>query len=161
MIDDQDTNGRILTHLQELLADGEAYGWPVVLVYHAAWLQHLQQGLAMWRDHNTKLKLRHALVWHRVTPNPKASATSAQPCKQPANVRNQRRQGPFSEVAQPETKACAAFNKGQCVDGTAHPDALHVCRYCLHMRAWTLDSATTKSFSARGKDTKEMGHGGV
>ena len=39
---------------------------------------------------------------------------------------------PFSEVAQPRVQACAAFNKGQCVDGTALQANLQVCRYCLH-----------------------------
>ena len=39
-----DTKELMLSHIQELMADGEAYGWPVVLAYHAAWLQHLEQG---------------------------------------------------------------------------------------------------------------------
>ena len=60
-----DTKELMLSHLQELMADGEAYGWPVVLAYHAAWLRHLEQGLAAWTDLDTKLKLRQALVWHR------------------------------------------------------------------------------------------------
>ena len=65
----QDTKVHMLSHLQWLMADGEVYGWPVVLAYHAAWLQHLEQGRAMWGDDDTKLKLRHACVWHRVALN--------------------------------------------------------------------------------------------
>ena len=128
-----DTKQLMLSHLQELMADREAYGWPVVLVYHAAWLQHLKQGRAAWADQDTKLKLRWVLVWHSMAKNPRPHATTAQPCKQPVNTRNQWQPGPFSEVAQPGAKMCEAFNKGQCVDSTVHPAELHVCRYCLHM----------------------------
>ena len=34
----------ILDHLQELMEDHEHYGWPLVRVYHTAWLQHMEQG---------------------------------------------------------------------------------------------------------------------
>ena len=109
---EQDTKVQMLSHWQELMTDGEACGWPIILVYHTAWLQHLEPGRAMCGDHDTKLKLRHVLVWHRVAPNPKAAATSTQPRKQPVNTRNQRRAGPLSEVAQPRAKVCISFNKG-------------------------------------------------
>ena len=62
----------------------------VVLAYYAAWLHQLEQGQAVWDDHDTKLKLRHALVCHTVTPGSKATATSTQPHKQLANNRNLR-----------------------------------------------------------------------
>ena len=48
---------RILLHLQELMEDGEAYGWEGVCSYHVAWLEHLEQGQAMWDDDVKKLKL--------------------------------------------------------------------------------------------------------
>ena len=36
---------RMLNHLQEMMEDVEAYGWPAILSYHAALLlQHLDQG---------------------------------------------------------------------------------------------------------------------
>ena len=47
----------MLNHLQEMIKDGEAYGWPGILSYHAAWLQHLDQSQAMWDDEAMKLKL--------------------------------------------------------------------------------------------------------
>ena len=71
-----DTKELMLSHLQELMADGEAYGWPVVLVYHAACLQHLKQGRAAWVDLDTKLKLRWALVWHSMAKSPRPVAAS-------------------------------------------------------------------------------------
>ena len=40
----ESTKPRILTHLQEMMEDGEAYMWPIVRSYHAAWLQHMEQG---------------------------------------------------------------------------------------------------------------------
>ena len=46
-----------LNHLQEIMDDREAYGWPANLSYHVAWLQHLEQGKSMWNDEATKLKL--------------------------------------------------------------------------------------------------------
>ena len=55
----------MLFYLQESMADGEACGWPVVLAYHAAWLQHLKQGLQRgqtWTDldrpgHQTEVEM--------------------------------------------------------------------------------------------------------
>ena len=44
-------------HLQELMEDRDHYGWPVVRAYHAAWLQHIEQGWAAWGDAPTKLIL--------------------------------------------------------------------------------------------------------
>ena len=43
-----------LTHLQELMADGEHYGWPAISAYHAAWLQHIEQGRTAWGDEDTQ-----------------------------------------------------------------------------------------------------------
>ena len=129
MIND-DTKELMLSHLQELMADREAYRWPVVLGVSSCLAAASQ---AVTGSMDTKLKLKWALVWHRVTTNSRPSATSAQPRKQQVNNRSQRRPEPFSEVAQSRVKACEAFNKGQCVNGTAHPTALHVCQYCLHL----------------------------
>ena len=43
-LESQQVKVRMLAHLQEMMEDGEAYGWPIVLSYHVAWLQHLEQG---------------------------------------------------------------------------------------------------------------------
>ena len=48
----------MLTRLQELMEDGEMDGWPAVRVYHAAWLQQIEQGHAAWGDKEAKLKFR-------------------------------------------------------------------------------------------------------
>ena len=122
------------THLQDLMEDGEAYGWSMVLSYHATWLQHLEQGWASWGDHATKLKLSHALLWHLVAPSSNAPAAPSQLCKQPpAANRTQRKREPYGGLAKPRSKASAVFNKGQCAENTSHPAKLHVCSYCFHM----------------------------
>ena len=41
---DEDIKVHMLSHLQELMANGETYGWPIALAYHTAWIQHLEQG---------------------------------------------------------------------------------------------------------------------
>ena len=41
---------KMAVHLQEMMADGENFGWPIVRVYHTVWLQHLEQGRATWND---------------------------------------------------------------------------------------------------------------
>ena len=43
------------------MEDGEWY-LSVVRAYHAAWLQHVEQGWAAWGDEAVKLKLQHVLV---------------------------------------------------------------------------------------------------
>ena len=47
----------MLDHLQELMEDGEHYGWPVVWGYHAAWLQYMEQGQEAWGNEAAKLQL--------------------------------------------------------------------------------------------------------
>ena len=58
----QDTKVHILSHLKELIVDGETSGWQVVLNYHTKWLQHIEQCGATWRKEPTKLRQRMALV---------------------------------------------------------------------------------------------------
>ena len=55
-------------HLQEMMEDGETFGWPMVGAYHAVWLQYLEQGKATWNNEATRLKLCRSLVWHRIAP---------------------------------------------------------------------------------------------
>ena len=83
-LESQNIKARMLTHLQEIMEDGEAYGWPVVQYYHAAWLQHMEQGRVSWEDETTKLKLRRALVWHRVLLPTESSSAPSHPTRQQA-----------------------------------------------------------------------------
>ena len=53
----------MLLHLQELMEDADTYGWEAVRIYHAAWLQFLEQGCVSCGDEDKKLKLYRALVW--------------------------------------------------------------------------------------------------
>ena len=68
---------KMAAHLQDMMEDGEIFGWPLVKVYHVVWFQHLNQGRVTWNDEATRLKLCRALVWHRIAPSPQASATPA------------------------------------------------------------------------------------
>ena len=54
-------------HLKEIM---ECFGWPMVRVYHAVWIQHIEQGRATWDDETTCLKLCRSLVWHCWPPVP-------------------------------------------------------------------------------------------
>ena len=47
----------LLTHLQELMEEGEYYGWLAVRAYHAAWLHHIEQGRTAWGDDERKMTL--------------------------------------------------------------------------------------------------------
>ena len=58
----------MLTHLQELIEDGECCRCLAVRAYHATWLQHIEKGWATWGDEDMKIKLRQALVGHWVVP---------------------------------------------------------------------------------------------
>ena len=72
----------MLSHLQELMEDVEHYGWPAVTAYHAAWVQHIEQGRVAWGDEDMKLKLRWALVLHRVVPARSLAFPSQGHCQQ-------------------------------------------------------------------------------
>ena len=45
-------------HLEELMANGELYGWEPVRVY----LQQVENGQVKWSDTEAKLQFCHALV---------------------------------------------------------------------------------------------------
>ena len=64
-------------HLKEIMEDGETFRWPTVRAYNVVWLQHLEQGRAIWDDETTRLKLRRVLVWHRMAPSSQPSPTPA------------------------------------------------------------------------------------
>ena len=49
-------------HLQELMTDMELYSWESARVYHAVWLQQLENGQVPWDDMETKLQFRNSLV---------------------------------------------------------------------------------------------------
>ena len=53
------------THHAELMANAELYGWEAIQVFHAIWLQQMEQGKASWKDGDIKLTYHHALVWHQ------------------------------------------------------------------------------------------------
>ena len=52
------------THLKDLMSGSELYGWDKVRVYHAVWLNQLEQGCVCWDDEEEKLHFQDALVWH-------------------------------------------------------------------------------------------------
>ena len=127
------TREHMLEHLQELMEDVEAHGWRVVRDYHAAWLQLLEQGRATWADGPRKEKLRRQLVWNK--PALTHRLPTAAPVRPPTTVappqpyRN--RYGYTIQPAAPGDRSCAAFNRGACINGEAHPMEQHVCSFCL------------------------------
>ena len=46
----------MLRHLWALLQDVDVYVWRVAREYHAAWLQFLEQGQAMWKDDRERIE---------------------------------------------------------------------------------------------------------
>ena len=48
----------MLSHLQEVMEDGERYGCPAIRVCDATWLQHIEQCRAAWGDVEIKTNLR-------------------------------------------------------------------------------------------------------
>ena len=62
-------------HVEELTEDMNVYGWDKVRVFHAAWLNQIEQNRCEWPDDEQKQKMRRSLVWH-VAMTSKASSTS-------------------------------------------------------------------------------------
>ena len=60
-------NEVILTHLREVFEDVDVYRWKVVREYHAAWLQLLEQGRAVWKDKGSNPGDRACLSFNRGT----------------------------------------------------------------------------------------------
>ena len=113
---------RMSAHLKEIMGDGETFGWPVVRAYLVVWLQHLQLGRAMWDDEATRLKLRRALVWHKMAPSSQPSATPATTAPKAPDAWILPTQGAGRVL--PTTRVCAPASY-------AHPANLHMCSFCL------------------------------
>ena len=124
----------MLAHLQELMEDGEHYGCPAVRAYHAAWLQHMEQGRAACGDEDTKLKLRRALVWHRVVPVRSSGLHRRDTCHKCASLAPTHLDGgQFSVILQNRgTRRVAVSTMANAHPNADHPSFLHVCSYCLY-----------------------------
>ena len=92
------------SHLTELMADTELYGWEDVRAFHAIWLQQMEQGRATWKDGYLKLTYRRALVWHQPAPSRKPDAANL-PAWLPTKTTN-----PFNITAKLGSKACQAYS---------------------------------------------------
>ena len=100
----QYTNALMDSHLQDLMEDGEAYGWPVVRDFHSTWLQYIEMERTTWDDHPTKLKLRCTIVWHRVASATQGSSPNRQPeTEQPYHPAHRSSANPHPETQQPTT----------------------------------------------------------
>ena len=143
-------------HFQEMMEDGETFGWPVVRAYHVVWLRHLEQCKATWDDEATRLKLHRVLVWHRMAPSSQLSSTPTTTTPQ-APTRAPRRTGPFRLTAQPGDQACVAYNQGLCTSNAAHPTDLHVCSFCLQV---THRLCQHSGLNCKCKMLTKNGHGG-
>ena len=77
LAEETDTNkAHMLHHLQDLMEDCEVYWWRVTRDFHAAWLQQMEQGRAVWGED----KLRRLLVLSR------PALSAIQPSKITSNV---------------------------------------------------------------------------
>ena len=125
-------------HLIEMMEDGETFGWPVVKAYHAAWLQHLEQGRATCDNEVTRLKLIRTLVWHRIAPPRKPQPSAAQSTNKPTLV-------------SPKTRACV-------------PATLHIQLSSTHaVTAYNQfrGSVNTESFTAGTRVSQKTGQEGL
>ena len=90
------------THLTELMADAELYGWEVVQAFHAVWQQQLEQYCASWEDQDMKMAFHRSLMWHRPTTVRHPQPTLSTQQKKPAWENTI----PFNVLAKPGPKAC-------------------------------------------------------
>ena len=114
-------------HLHEMMDDWKTFRWPVGRAYQAVWLQHLEQGRAIWNDEVTMLKLRRAVVLHRIAPRPQPSATPDTNTPQ-ARTRSPRHTAPSVSQLNQGTRLVPPTTR-VCVPAT--PADLQVCSYCL------------------------------
>ena len=125
--ENQAVKSQMAHHLQKLMADTVLYECDKVRVFHAMFLNQLEQGQATWGDEEAKMRFKRALVWHQTT-NVTQMATMSAPLPQKMQPRDSQT---YNTTAKLGSNAYQAFNQGNCLDGTAHPNDLHVCSYCL------------------------------
>ena len=63
-VQDTQVKEQMVLHLKELMEDMDVYGWDKVQVFHATWMNQMEQCRCEWTDDDQKVKLRRALVWH-------------------------------------------------------------------------------------------------
>ena len=93
-----ETDTRIKAHMSQHLKDSDLYGWTRVL-FHAAWLNQIEQGRSSCSDTDSKLWLHRNLVWH---------ATMLEHTSAPSSVAGAREKAPnliqiYSAPATPGT----------------------------------------------------------
>ena len=117
----------LLNHLSELMANSAIYRWEPVWTLHAIWVQQLENNHADWGNEAKKLEFRHTIVCNPVY---QGTRHKAQPIAQPQQRPEKDVTGRMA-MANPGTKACAAFNIGKCTMQADHPKELHIYTYCL------------------------------
>ena len=96
----------MVQHLEELMEDTDLYGWEKVKMFHAAWLNQIEQCRCDWADDDQKLKLP---VWHTTSGTKvMATATSTGSGKKTGSSAT-----PYNSPAKPGTETCIACNENQ------------------------------------------------
>ena len=114
------TKAVMLTHLQELMEDGESFSWEVVRSYHGVLLREIENGRVTWADDKAIQKLRGRYVHrHNILADTKTAAPKAA-----------------------EAKLCDKYQKGECEFDTDHDSVKHKCATCKKNKNKLFDHPT-------------------
>ena len=111
--------------LEEIMEDAVLYSCANVRACHAILLQQIEWGHYTWASEAKRQRLHGSHIWNVAS----AKVTMPKPHSPPLKWQG-KRLAQTVEV-KPGTKAGDAFNKSACNKQEEHPNALHICQYCL------------------------------
>jgi hypothetical protein len=126
-----------LNHLKEMVEDIQIRDWPRVKAYHKVFMQHIEQGTAVWghsKDLKNNLKMRY--IYMAPVIRASKSVNPDTPLDSPLKPKRPRKRGgkkAFTQDRADWEKAtpCAAFNSSRgCAHDVSHEGHKHCCDFC-------------------------------
>ena len=116
----------MMQHLQDIMADAELYGWEPIWVFHAVWLQQLEQGHVTWADEAWSIDESPCgtMSQHQVKQAGTRRIIHRKSNRKPPRV-SMCQPGQVQGLAWVTTMACT------CSNPTPHPKDLCACCYCI------------------------------
>ena len=116
-VHDTQLKDHMVSHLEELMEDTDAYGWDKVRGFHAAWMNQMEQCRCEWGEEDQKLKMKRALILLATMNNKGVSIETSKG----AEKKTDSTANAYHVPAKPGTETCKDFNYNRCFKDE-HPE---------------------------------------
>ena len=120
-----DIRVEMASYIKALMSDAQFYGWECTNAFHRVWLKQLEKGRCTWFDEEATLQFCRTLIWHPACSSPASNNVT----RNSPRTRQRCSQTSYSAPVKRGTKACQAFNQGNCDNKATHGNLQHICFY--------------------------------